>query len=90
MGKEERKNEIVNSMEVLREVSGMLGKIEEKLDRNIDGMDAAIAALIGISIHGFVASSTKIIKRRLEKDEMFHQAMAKHAAEAENSGLSMN
>lgn len=69
---EENKNEkVVKSMEVLRKVDGMLVKIEDKLDKDIDGMDSAIAALVGISVTGFMKSAMKIIERRLEKDKLF-------------------
>ena len=88
---EENKNEeITKSMEVLKEINGFLYKVEEILDKNVDGMDASIAALAGIAIHGFTASACKTIERRLEKDALFKQVKAKHIADAENSGLSMN
>lgn len=77
-------------MEILREVSGLLAKAEDVVDKNVDNMDSAIAALIGISVHGFIEKMTKIIERRLEKDEMFQAIKSKRIADAENSGLSMN
>lgn len=86
---EENKNEeVVKAMEVLREINGLLSKVEEKLDSNVDNMDTAIAALVGISIHSFLTSTQKIIERRLEKDELYQQVKANHIANAD--GMSMN
>lgn len=87
---EEKNEEILKSMEVLREVSGLLSKVEEVLNKNVDDMPSTTAALVGISIRGFAITAMEIIDRRLEKDALFQQVKEKHIADAENSGLSMN
>jgi len=88
---EENKNEeITKSLEVLGEINDLLSKVEEILDKNVDGMDTAIAAFAGISIQGFATSACKTIDRRLEKDALYQQVKEKRIAEQENSGLSMN
>ena len=76
---EETKNEeITKSLELLREIIGLLSKIENILDKNVDEMDPTIAALTGISIQEFTTSACKILERRLEKDALFQQVKAKH------------